>query len=150
MLPLLTLAYTFVEMDCFMERFASLPAEMQREIMDYLLPYKMFEKIKFKKYIGNTYDSNYSHKYQVGYDGQIRVQNEKKLFISRIPKLNLKRSRYYITEESIVCTHPMCSRKGKNGQAKYCDIDICGEPDKKFKSKAVGGKLSYALYQLIH
>ena len=133
-------------MNSFPEKIAGLPYDLQREIIRFLFTNWFGAKIKFQKFTGSFFDSNYCAKYLIGYVDGRKILNEQGLFLSMIRKSNGKH-RYYVTKESNLCRSTYCQRY----YSAHCiPNDYCGEPDRIFKSKAVGGQLLYALYQLYH
>ena len=132
-------------MNSFLEKFAGLPNDLQKEIIRFLFPNWFGAKIKFQKFTGSYFNSNYCAKYRIGHVDGRKIQNEQGLFLSMIRKID-GRHRYYVTKESNVCMSAYCRRHG------YCISieDYCGETDRIFKSKPLGAKLLYALYQLYH
>ena len=79
-----------------------LPKEIENEIMSFLIP--STNKIIFRKPPRKFGNTSISEKYENAYIDNQLVENEKGLYLSRIPKKNGKH-RYYITHEDVDVMH---------------------------------------------
>ena len=144
-------------MNSFLEKFASLPNELQKEIIRFLFPNWFGAKIKFLNFTGSYLNSNYCPKYLIGHVDGRKILNEQGLFLSRIRKTRIRKTdgrhtyifRYYITKESNRYRTYCPAHPGRcNGFCMSFGDIWC--KDRDFKSKPLGTKLLYALYQLYH
>jgi hypothetical protein len=125
-----------------LETFMSkLPAEIGREIFQFLLPPSTIipdsNKIEYHEK-GPTIDHAYNSRYEIAVINNERIENGEGEFLSRISKHNGKH-RYYITESNEVLTNEQELRDNYRAGPEYVTY---------YKSKYVGRSIDLAILAL--
>lgn len=126
-----------------LETFVSkLPAEIGREIFQFLLPPSTVipdsNEIEYYKYYPSVNDA-YNSRYETAFVDDCRVENGKGAFLSRISKPNGKH-RYYISQSNEVLTNQDEMRMDHRAGPEYV---------RYYKSRYVGHNMDLAILALL-
>jgi hypothetical protein len=128
-----------MSLDAFVSK---LPAEIGREIFQFLLPPSTVipdsNEIEYYKYYPN-FDDAYNSRYETAFIDDARVENTNGAFLSRISKRNGKH-RYYISHSKEVLTNQEEMRMDHHAAPEYV---------RYYKSRYVGHNMDLAILALL-